>query len=89
MEGQQLPGRATPSSLKFRLLDYPPPPLHLTLLSPSPSSSTLSLLLPFQVMKAKLGIVALLAERAGIFGKRSTSCAMPALVEKLADVKVR
>jgi len=39
-------------------------------------------------MKAKLSIVALLAERAGIFGKRSTSCAMPAIVDKIADVKV-
>ena len=42
----------------------------------------------FQVMKAKFAIVATLAERAKIFGKRSTACVLPSLVEKLADVKV-
>ena len=69
----------------------PPPPLPLIpllLLTLLLLLHSLSPLPSFQVMKAKLGIVALLAERAGIFGKRSTSCAMPALVEKLADVKV-
>ena len=41
-----------------------------------------------QVMKAKFSIVAVLAERAAIFGRKSTSACLPALVEKLCDVKV-
>lgn len=42
----------------------------------------------FQVMKAKFAIVATLAERAAVFGKKSTASVLPSLVEKLADIKV-
>ena len=42
----------------------------------------------FQVMKAKFAVVASLAEKANVFGKRSTACVLPGLVEKVADVKV-
>ena len=43
----------------------------------------------FQVMNAKFDIVATLASKAAVFGKRSTACILPALVEKLGDIKVR
>ena len=42
----------------------------------------------FQVMKAKFSVVAVMAEKAKIFGKRSTACVLPGLVEKFADIKV-
>lgn len=42
----------------------------------------------FQVMNAKFGVVAVLAEKAKVFGKKSVSCVMPSLVEKLGDIKV-
>ena len=42
----------------------------------------------FQVMNAKFEIVATLASKAAIFGKKSTACVLPALVEKLGDIKV-
>ena len=42
----------------------------------------------FQVMNAKFEIVATLAGKAAIFGKKSTACVLPALVEKLGDIKV-
>ena len=42
----------------------------------------------FQVMKAKLSIVALLVAKATAFGRKSALCALPAVVEKLSDVKV-
>eukprot|EP00731_Ephydatia_muelleri_P009291 Em0004g1629a len=41
----------------------------------------------FQVMKAKLSIVALLVAKATAFGRKSALCALPAVVEKLSDVK--
>ena len=40
-------------------------------------------------MKAKFTIVATLAQRAKVFGKRSTACVLTACVEKFADVKVK
>ena len=40
-------------------------------------------------MNAKFAVVATLAERAAIFGKRSTACALPGLVDKFADIKVK
>ena len=43
----------------------------------------------FQVMKAKFAIVATLAQRANIFGKRSTACTLTACVEKFADMKIK
>ena len=43
----------------------------------------------FQVMNAKFEIVASLASKAAIFGKKSTACVLPALVEKLGDIKVQ
>ena len=49
-------------------------------ISPPPPSS--------QVMKAKFGVVTILVQRAGVFGKKSTSNVLPPLVEKIADVKV-
>ena len=42
----------------------------------------------FQVMNAKFDIVGTLATKAAVFGKRSTGCVLPALVEKLGDIKV-
>ncbi len=42
----------------------------------------------FQVMKAKFVVVATLAEKAAVFGKKSTASVLPSLVEKLADIKV-
>lgn len=43
----------------------------------------------FQVMNAKFEIVATLAGKAAVFGKKSTACVLPALVEKLGDIKVQ
>ena len=42
----------------------------------------------FQVMKAKFGFVSLLVSTSSVFGKRSTACVLPVIVDKLADVKV-
>lgn len=42
----------------------------------------------FQVMNAKFMVVSVLAEKAKVFGKKSVACVMPALVEKLGDIKV-
>ncbi len=42
----------------------------------------------FQVMKAKFVVVATLAEKAAVFGKKSTASVLSSLVEKLADIKV-
>lgn len=42
----------------------------------------------FQVMNAKFDIVATLASKAAVFGKKSTACVLPALVEKFVDIKV-
>ena len=42
----------------------------------------------FQVMNAKLVVVSLLAKNAKVFGKKSTACMVPTLVDKLGDIKV-
>lgn len=42
----------------------------------------------FQVMKAKFDVVATLIQKASVFGKKSTTCVLTALVEKFADIKV-
>ena len=42
----------------------------------------------FQVMNAKFGVVGVLAEKAKVFGKKSTASVMTPLVEKLGDIKV-
>ena len=42
----------------------------------------------FQCMNAKFAVVGALAEKATAFGKKSTSCVVPALVDKLGDIKV-
>ena len=42
----------------------------------------------FQVMNGKFSVVALLAEKAKVFGRKSMACVMPGLVEKLGDIKV-
>ena len=39
-------------------------------------------------MKEKFAVVAVLAERAAVFGRKSTNACLPALVEKLGDAKV-
>ena len=39
-------------------------------------------------MKGKFAMVGVLAERAAVFGRRSTNACLPALVEKLGDAKV-
>ena len=44
--------------------------------------------LVLQVMKARFDLVALIAQNATVFGKRSAACVVPGLVDKLADVKV-
>lgn len=43
----------------------------------------------FQVMNAKFAIISVLAEKSAIFGKKSLSCALPGLVDKFADIKVK
>ncbi len=43
----------------------------------------------FQVMNAKFAVVATLVEKAKVFGKKSTTCVLSALVDKFADMKVR
>ncbi|XP_065911273.1 cytoskeleton-associated protein 5-like isoform X2 [Dysidea avara] len=43
----------------------------------------------FQVMKAKFGLVSVLVTTSSVFGKRSTACVLPVIVDKLADVKVK
>ncbi|XP_062513637.1 cytoskeleton-associated protein 5-like isoform X2 [Corticium candelabrum] len=43
----------------------------------------------FQVMKARFDLVALIAQNATVFGKRSAACVVPGLVDKLADVKIK
>ena len=43
----------------------------------------------FQVMNAKFAIVATLVEKASVFGKKSTTCVLTALVDKFADIKVQ
>ena len=40
-------------------------------------------------MKGKFAVVSVLAERAAVFGRKSTNACLPALVEKLGDIKVR
>ena len=42
-----------------------------------------------QVMKAKFQVIAVLAERAAVFGKKSAAACLPALVDKLGDLKVK
>ena len=42
----------------------------------------------FQVMNAKFAVVTVLAEKAKVFGKKSTACVVPSLVDKLGDMKV-
>ena len=39
-------------------------------------------------MKGKCAVVGVLAERAAVFGRRSTNACLPALVDKLGDAKV-
>ena len=39
-------------------------------------------------MKGKFAVVGVLAERAAVFGRKSTNACLPALVEKLGDGKV-
>lgn len=43
----------------------------------------------FHVMNGKFAVVKAMAEKAKVFGKKSTACVMPGLVEKLGDIKVR
>ncbi|XP_064399412.1 cytoskeleton-associated protein 5-like isoform X3 [Halichondria panicea] len=43
----------------------------------------------FQVMNAKFAVVATLVEKAKVFGKKSTTCVLSALVDKFADMKVK
>ncbi len=43
----------------------------------------------FQVMNAKFAVVATLVEKAKVFGKKSTTCVLSALVDKFADMKVQ
>jgi cytoskeleton-associated protein 5 len=43
----------------------------------------------FQVMKARFDLVAYIAQNAAVFGKRSTACVLPGLVDKLADIKIK
>ena len=40
-------------------------------------------------MNCKFSIIQLLAEKSPSFGKKSFSCALPALVDKFADIKVK
>ena len=40
-------------------------------------------------MKAKFDVVGVLIRKATLFGKKSTACVIPPLVEKFADIKVR
>ena len=40
-------------------------------------------------MKAKFALIAVLAEKAAIFGKRSIAACLPAMVDKLGDIKVK
>ncbi len=40
-------------------------------------------------MNCKFSIIHLLAEKSSSFGKKSFSCALPALVDKMADIKVK
>ncbi len=42
----------------------------------------------FQVMNAKFAVVSALAQKAKVFGRKSVACVIPALVEKLGDIKV-
>ena len=39
-------------------------------------------------MKGKFAVVGVLAERAAVFGRRSSNACLPALVDKLGDTKV-
>lgn len=43
----------------------------------------------FQVMKAKFSLVSIMVTTSTVFGKRSTACVLPVIVDKLADIKVR
>ena len=52
-------------------------------------SLTLCFLALVQVMKAKFQVIAVLAERAAVFGRKSASMCLPALVDKLGDLKVK
>ena len=47
------------------------------------------MLVLLQVMKAKFQVIAVLAERAAVLGKKSTTACLPALVDKLGDLKVK
>ena len=79
-------------------LPLPPPPQFIEAMSPSDMKSLLFVKVlekkpgwkdsNFQVMKAKLSIVGVLAAKATVFGRKSALCALPAVVEKLSDVKV-
>ena len=40
-------------------------------------------------MKAKFLLIAVLAEKAAVFGKRSMAACVPAMVDKLGDIKVK
>ena len=40
-------------------------------------------------MKAKFQVVTVLAEKSTTFGKKTTACVVPALVDKFADIKVK
>lgn len=42
----------------------------------------------FQVMKAKFSLVSIMVSTSTVFGKRSTACVLPVIVDKLADIKV-
>jgi cytoskeleton-associated protein 5 len=43
----------------------------------------------FQVMKGKLAVITVLAEKASVFGKKTASVAFPVIVDKFADMKVK
>ena len=42
----------------------------------------------FQVMKAKIAIVAMVAGRAKVFGRKTVAAILPTIVDKLGDAKV-
>ena len=42
-----------------------------------------------QVMKAKFAVICVLAEKAAVFGKKSTAACLSAAVDKLGDIKVK
>ena len=43
---------------------------------------------PLQVMKAKIAVVAVVAGRAKVFGRKTVAAVLPTIVDKLGDAKV-